>query len=336
LFKHLFYFFDMQEVILFNHKKCTDKLWLDYYHFIKALKEKESVDYDMDFESFKRASIDFSNSYPYFKFKLFLKDNEIIGSCEVFPLNVAKEEESQNVHIVFLEDGMINEFSSEIYKIISKWKAVSRKSKVETNNEALIQLLERQGFRKGNKGVYFNIFARDINTTFVNEALNNPFIHEFKHELNRELKQNEFKEFAEMMTILLNEMGREDTHQVFLVTAEDVERNCRHQKKMSTIPYYLLLRNEADKLIGISMLLLRKGTPKMANQFMTGVLKEHRGKGLSSWMKAYMYNELMKNHPTIETIITDCFVGNIPMIHINEKMGFKEIKRSVEMVYDRE
>ncbi|MCB0408908.1 MAG: hypothetical protein KDD29_01740, partial [Flavobacteriales bacterium] len=196
---------------------------------------------------------------------------------------------------------------------------------------------KKEGFREANISIYFHLKRNNINNKLIKRLIeeNTPQQQNLDVELNQELKGHEINEVANLMTTLLNDIQRLDNYQTFNETPERIQRVVEHHKKSNNNSFHLLLRNKEKELIGISIVVFKKENPTSVNQFMTGVLKEYRGLGLPTWMKAYMYDYLQKHYPTIELIKTDCFSGNLPMIHINKKMGFEEAYRSTEMVYEK-
>ena len=86
-------------------------------------------------------------------------------------------------------------------------------------------------------------------------------------------------------------------------------------------------------MIGMSVVRHDLTAPKQANQFMTGLLAPYRGKGLAKWLKAYLYDYLFKTYDSLEIIKTDCYSDNLPILGLNERFGFQEVNRKVEMVY---
>lgn len=66
--------------------------------------------------------------------------------------------------------------------------------------------------------------------------------------------------------------------------------------------------------------------PFIAEQELTGVLPERRGRGLGKWLKAAMLSWIKENLPEVTTFITGNADMNAPMLSINERMGFKKYK----------
>lgn len=313
-----------------------ESIWLAFYNFKKVYNKKHLIDINKDFESFKEFNISFFNSFPNFNSNLFIKNNEVVGTYNTHLLNKDLLEEKLDLKITFLDETILDEFNAEIISLIEQNKSSGKKIKTDIGNNHLQKTFQKQGFRNANESIWFHLKMENINKNLVTDVLqiNVPKNHELTVELNKELKGNTINEVAQLMTVLLNDIKRSDKHETFKETPERVQEIVNSHKKSRSNLFHLLLRNEKQELIGMCITVFKKDNPTSVNQFMTGVLKEYRGLGLPTWMKAYMYDYLQKNYPTISLIKTDCYSDNTPMIHINKKMGFEETYRSTEMVYE--
>ena len=313
-----------------------ESIWLAFYDFKKIYNKKHAIDISNNYADFKRITIDFLNSLAKCTSFLFIKNNEVVGSYNTFLLNKDHPEEKLDVGLAFLDEKFIDQFKPEISSLIEQHKSSAKKVKANIKNKNLQGIFKAHGFIFGNEDVWFHLKMENLNRILIDNALlaNTPINNNISIELNKELKGNEFSEIAHLMTVLLNDMKRSDKHETFKETPERVQDIVNSHKKSKSNLFHLLLRNEKQELIGMCITVFKKDNPTSVNQFMTGVLKEYRGLGLPTWMKAYMYDYLQKNYPTINLIKTDCYADNTPMIHINKKMGFIEDKRTIEMIYE--
>jgi GNAT superfamily N-acetyltransferase len=88
---------------------------------------------------------------------------------------------------------------------------------------------------------------------------------------------------------------------------------------------YVAIHKPSDKPVGFTHVVYTGFNEKMLNQDDTGVLKEHRNKGLGRWMKAAMIQLIRKELPQIEKIRSENATSNDPMLKINFAMGFKPV-----------
>ena len=64
----------------------------------------------------------------------------------------------------------------------------------------------------------------------------------------------------------------------------------------------------------------------MIHQFLTGVSRPYRGRGLGKWLKAAMLLRVRKEYPQVELVVTDNATTNAAMLAINTRLGFKHHK----------
>ncbi len=74
----------------------------------------------------------------------------------------------------------------------------------------------------------------------------------------------------------------------------------------------------------------------MIHQFMTGVSRPYRGKGLGKWLKAAMLLKVREEYPQVEVVVTDNATTNAAMLAINSRLGFKFHKEWVSVQISRE
>lgn len=313
-----------------------DSVWVSFDKFRRAYNRIHLNDGAKNLVEFKKGMIAFLNTSFSYSYKLLFKNDEVVGSIDLLLFNKGEAEEVLNVRIHVLKEKTIQDFEEELKLEIAQWKQLAKKIKLEVSYKNLMQLLEEQGYENGNDSIWFHLKTEKINNTIVKEFLNKDIIEKNKltFELNQELKEHEFSDVANLMTILLNDIKRVDRHQTFKETPENIKEIVDNHKNSNSNLFHLLLRNEKEELVGMSIIVFKKDSPIVVNQFMTGVLKEYRGLGLPTWMKAYMYDYLQENYSTVKLIKTDCFAENTPMIHINKKIGFKEVIRTTEMIYE--
>ena len=66
-----------------------------------------------------------------------------------------------------------------------------------------------------------------------------------------------------------------------------------------------------------------------AQHYGTGVLREHRGRGLARWMKAEAIRHTRAAHPQVRGLLTDTADSNAAMRKVNDALGYAPTHRSV-------
>lgn len=102
-------------------------------------------------------------------------------------------------------------------------------------------------------------------------------------------------------------------------------------------PWTLGARETArGRLVGFTTMVLRARWPAVAEQEDTGVLVEHRNRGLGRLLKASMMLRVMEERPEVEAVSTWNADSNAPMLAINRAMGFRAVEEWAEWQADHD
>ncbi len=69
----------------------------------------------------------------------------------------------------------------------------------------------------------------------------------------------------------------------------------------------------------------------MIQQWMTGVRRPYRGRGLGKWVKAAMLLRVREEFPQVRVVRTGNAFSNAPMLSINERLGFQLYREGMEV-----
>ncbi|MFI1093552.1 GNAT family N-acetyltransferase [Streptomyces sp. NPDC020917] len=95
-----------------------------------------------------------------------------------------------------------------------------------------------------------------------------------------------------------------------------VERRGEHLHTVAAVA-------EADGTIaGFTELVVPADGTGDAQHYGTGVLPEHRGRGLARWMKAAAILQARERHPRLDGLLTDTASSNPPMRAVNDALGY--------------
>lgn len=115
--------------------------------------------------------------------------------------------------------------------------------------------------------------------------------------------------------------GEEDHDEDFFVKEMEEEDKKPSEDKDKII--IALAKTPEGGIAGLTNIYIDRYIPGLAYQGITGVAREHRGKGLGLRLKAVTAIHIRDNHPQVETISTFTSNENKWMSGINEVMGFK-------------
>ncbi len=91
-----------------------------------------------------------------------------------------------------------------------------------------------------------------------------------------------------------------------------------------------------DRIAGFTELVIPVGDGSRAIQYDTAVVPEHRGNGLGLWVKAAMLEWLRAEWPAVEEIETDNAEDNAHMLAVNERLGFRPLRKTRQYQCDPE
>ncbi|MEU8307854.1 GNAT family N-acetyltransferase [Actinomadura sp. NPDC048955] len=93
---------------------------------------------------------------------------------------------------------------------------------------------------------------------------------------------------------------------------------------------YTVAALSGDVIAGFTEVVVPAGCAGRAAQYDTAVLPEHRGRRLGIWVKAAMLRWLGEECPGVREIETDNSGDNAHMIAVNEELGFRLERESLE------
>ncbi len=132
------------------------------------------------------------------------------------------------------------------------------------------------------------------------------------------------EEYCRVCTEVANQAPRDEREAGDWVTTPEDER--QREKKHSDAGLTNLtaiIREENGDISGFTDVLYTPSRAPILQQMFTGVLKKYRGQRRGKWLKAAMLLKVRELFPDIEVIDTGNASSNAPMLHINEKLGFR-------------
>jgi len=254
-------------------------------------------------------------------------------SCEAKPLENGSY---LNLDVFYLKNTDMKSLTEFVEDNIAHQIKKNQKLIFITKEKALYNQLIRLGFVRKNSFVSFKLTIKSIDQKMLQNIVINKNLEEF--DLQGGFYGNpEFeivKKIAPFKSELLNDMICEDKHLPVRITTERKMKQIETAKKENKVNLFFLLKRNED-VVGMSELMYDYSKPKIAQQFMTGIKKELIGNGLATYMKAKMYLYFLKEYPKLETVYTNCFSTNAPMIKINKRLGFQLYQTMDELVYEK-
>lgn len=100
--------------------------------------------------------------------------------------------------------------------------------------------------------------------------------------------------------------------------------------------HHILLIDQAGELAGFTLLVRLPDTPETLHQRTTVVRRDLRRHSLARWLKASMVLDVMDTFDDWNSLLTECYQENFPILTLNKAMGFSELAGKKEYVLERE
>ena len=114
-------------------------------------------------------------------------------------------------------------------------------------------------------------------------------------------------------------------HAMPVLTSAEDRRETEKLVSEKNITWITIISEQASgQLSGFTEIFQRAAEPFVVEQGMTGVLKEHRKRGLGKWLKAEAVDYITKNLKRAGCIETGNANANSAMISINKRLGFQD------------
>ncbi|GAA3032920.1 GNAT family N-acetyltransferase [Streptosporangium longisporum] len=134
----------------------------------------------------------------------------------------------------------------------------------------------------------------------------------------------------------MDDMPMDDTdYGVVVWDVERVRAAARAVEDRGERLYTVAAVDESDGSIAGFTELVVPGDGKGDGQhYGTGVLPEHRGRGLAWWMKAEMIRQVRERHPDLTGLLADTAESNTRMRAVNDALGYRPTHRTFQYQLD--
>ncbi|MHA2365690.1 MAG: GNAT family N-acetyltransferase [Candidatus Hodarchaeales archaeon] len=144
----------------------------------------------------------------------------------------------------------------------------------------------------------------------------------------------DIEEYVEIYTETLNQQPLGESEWRAKVTP-DSRRLTEKRLKDRGVTWLTLITREPNGIIsGLTEIFYNPLEPQRMGQNLTGVKEQYRKRGLGKWLKALMITIIQNEFPDVKYIVTGNANNNVPMLAINDKMGFKPHVSGVGYKFD--
>jgi RimJ/RimL family protein N-acetyltransferase len=298
----------------------------EYHALRQAFGARYNDGVDPDFEAF-RETVEFSITKNGFTIYIFLHEDKMIGYLRYWITNPNHPVAQNNSVICYLPEEHMNEDLKRtvLTSLLGKMKSTGQQKCIwRSSHKHILEFIRSLDPLPSNSGHWFRLHPEKVDRTFIDEWLGQIDLkaHRLSYEWHDFIPAGLLDPVAALSHELINDMKREDNSLTFHIDAAYIDRAQENFRKTKQAPYHLILRDENNEMIGLSLLMINKDGA-IADQRLTGVKKEWRRKGLAKWLKAKMLLMVKNDHPKVSEIRTECFSANEPMIAINKALGYE-------------
>lgn len=157
-----------------------------------------------------------------------------------------------------------------------------------------------------------------------------------KIETYHDLPEKHLKSFCEAYTEIANDEPSGELEEQKEITPEYRRSIEQEFKNDGTTLTTKIAVNSSDSVIGLTEILYDPDRGHRILQFMTGVIRKHRGQGIGKLLKADALFYIKKQYPEVKYIISGNANLNAPILHINNSMGYKKVLSRYEYKFSVE
>ena len=244
-------------------------------------------------------------------------DYENIKEKLYFRINVLKEFRRKGI-----ATGMLKVFIKEAKQIE---KTILR---AEVRNDLAVGFCSNfQGeivAKRGTNRLYFKDINWDLMNQWRLEGKEKAF--DISLEFFKNVPDEIIEEYCKLYTIVFNDAPAEDIAGEVIITPEKrrIDEKLYSENKLEWVT--LISRERDGTISGLTEIFHNLEYKIEIEQELTGVLQPFRGRGLGKWLKAEMLFYIKDNYPTTKFIQTGNNDKNVPIMSINQRMGFKRHK----------
>jgi GNAT superfamily N-acetyltransferase len=143
--------------------------------------------------------------------------------------------------------------------------------------------------------------------------------------------ENYIEQYSKLYTETYNQQPVDGIDEITLsFTPEYFRHKAKTCEETGARKDTLITVEKNGEMSGLTEMAYNPGYSDVLTQGLTGVKEEHRGRGLGKWLKAAMLLQVREKYPQIKTIRTENVTTNAPMLSINNRLGFKFFRESIE------
>jgi RimJ/RimL family protein N-acetyltransferase len=252
------------------------------------------------------------------------KDAAVFGYIRSYAFGM----DTKHKRVIFEFDALGDRFDDELIELLREQALIvirlrdAKKLLYKSRDPKIHDAMERMQGEVNAELVYFKLDLENANAALMEVAIErHASLPGFTMKFFDKLPDPIIPEFCERFTGFLADMPGNPDYEVI----DPVEFKYRQESRDPNQSFIRgVLFDDAGKIAGATSVAIDARNPELGYQHMTGVVREHRGKGFGLWMKSMVYFKLREDYPQMKFVSTDTLKDNIYMQHVNAQLGYKK------------
>lgn len=314
----------------------TDAHWKTYHQLMVDLSERFDNSFpNTPWEDLKKRMLSYQRPEKGYDRYVIFENNNPVGWIQMMIYNALTPQQNGAIRFDTVYENVPEAASCLMARLIHDYLAKfdCPSANTLTDTERLMRLPHMWNSTYLNRLERFRLYRKSASHQIIEKWLTkipvkNP---DLKLEIHTAIPEKYLIQYAELFGRYINEMPKENENaKEYHVSTEEIRRQEKWRADNKSGLITSLLTHENDGVIGMSNIMINKQDPRDAYQAMTGVTAEYRGRGLSKWLKASLYEKIGKDFPGNEFLTTDMRAANKPIYAVNEQMGYKLFSKGAE------
>ncbi len=322
------------KIIRFYPKEASDELWEKFFLNKEAIHKEGNPRDKLPSRTLEKSfMIDSAPDYDIYRWIIFNDDNSrVIGYGTLWSENetspyYANVKEKAYASLAIAKDQRRKGLAIDLLKVMMKEANANEKLivRAESSNDAALNFCKKYEGKFITERVLNRVYLDDVDWNLLdNWRTNSVAVKELAFtEVFDVVPEEILTEFCEIYTKIWNLAPQEDMPGKMIFTPEKrrTDEALYRDKNINWIT--MISRDKKGTITGLTETFYHEENPDFLEQELTGVLKEHQGKGYGKWLKAEMLFYLSDRFPKATFVQTGNNNKNVSMLSINNRMGFK-------------
>ncbi|NHJ84980.1 MAG: GNAT family N-acetyltransferase [Asgard group archaeon] len=317
--------------------------WTRYHEFRKLKQIEENPNDPISSDESCENSIKANMHYPEADIQLYnildTRTNKQIGEVEQAAITEQSPSYEAAKHLIQFSIYLLPEYrrqglGSELLKMLTTEAMNRKKSLLITTSTSSSgkSFLEKIGAQIALAGVENRLFLDEVDWLMLDQWIQEGGKRSpnSKLEVYTTIPDDLIEDYCNAYTEVVNQqpLGELDVGKI-ITTPEIYREQEKMFVEMGRIWLTMICKEADGSISGLTEVRYNPARETIISQLMTGVMASYRGRGIGKWLKAAMLQKIREEFPKVKIITTGNANNNAPMLSINNRLGFKVHKETL-------